>query len=99
MASRQRIVAEDDPEARAERILQAMLTNARAAGRSMARYAIQLKRLQKDFIHDSDIVELLMTPNSIWMRQVWQKDRVHSELVSVARNYMVKVLREKGWRI
>jgi hypothetical protein len=65
----------------------------------MARYATFLKRSQKDYIHDRDIVELLTTPGSIWMRQIWRKEAVHPMLVQVAHNYMVKVLREKGWSL
>lgn len=99
MASRSRIVAPDDPAARVERELQAMLTNARQAGRSMARFAITLKRLRKDYIRDQDILELLLTPNSVWMQQVWHKEAVHPQLVLIARNYMCKVLREKGWSL
>lgn len=105
MASRKRIgsdvpsYAEELAKARVERQLDAMLTNARAAGRAMARYAQFLKRSQKDYIRDRDIIELLTTPDSVWMRQVWRKEAVHPELVVVAHNYMVKVLREKGWML
>ena len=99
MAARKRLGEPDDPRARVERQLQAMLTNARTAGRSLARYALHLRRIRKDYIRDQDILELLLTPNSVWMRQVWHKEAVHPELVLVARNYMVKVLREKGWSL
>jgi hypothetical protein len=98
-ASRKRIGELQDDRARIERILQSMIANARTAGRSMARYAEQLRRLRKDYVKDTDIIELLTTPGSIWMRQVWHKEAVHPELVQVARNYMTKLLRERGWRL
>ena len=88
-----------DQAARVERILQAMLTNARAAGRAMARYAIFLKRRGLVYVRDQDIVEMISEPNSAWMRQKWQAGCVHPELRGIARNYMLKVLREKGWRL
>ena len=98
-AARHRLQEPDDPDARVERQLQAYIANARQAGRSMARYAQFLKRLRKDYVSDRDIIELLTTPGSVWMRQVWRKEAVHPELVLVAHNYMVKVLREKGWSL
>lgn len=99
LAARKRIVEPDDPKDRAERQLQAMLTNARAAGRAMARYAIFLKRSGNIWNTEQSIVELLETPNSMWMTQKWRAGLVHPQLRIVAFGYMRKVLREKGWRI
>lgn len=99
MASRTRLVEPDDPKARIERQIQAMLTNARAAGRAMARYAIFLKRGGNIWNTETSIVELLCQPNSMWMTQKWRAGLVHPELRKVAFAYMRKVLREKGWGI
>lgn len=99
MASRSRIVAEDDPKARIERQIQAMLTNARTAGRAMARYAVFLKRGGNIWNTEASIVEMLCQPNSTWMTEKWRAGLVHKELRTVAFAYMRKVLRERGWRI
>jgi hypothetical protein len=84
---------------RENRYIQAVLTNARTAGRAMARYAEFLKRRDLAYCTERDVVEQLTTPGSIWMQQQWHKELVDPICRDYAHAYMLKVLRERGWRL
>lgn len=84
-------------QARAERLLAAMESNARWAGRHLAAWAVTQERKSRVDCRLRDLRELLLEPNSVWMQGMWAKYRVHRRLRPLAQAQLVAELKARRW--